>query len=240
MTNTDEMKKNNPYRYIAYLGLSLVLMSIVLMAIMPHKVHNLPDGLKTPILGFEFAQSTHDIYGIFYNEIGNIDQNIVASMDLGNILDFVYMIQYSLFLMLFCLITFRLTKKYVLFIPAFLSILALAGDALENSQLLGITTNLASGDYMHQLFYLHYFTWIKWASLSLIFLMLPLFIYRKGLLSKICVILGSVIFGLGAVSFFHRSIANELFSLSIAIMFILLIVYSFSFNSWRKKHGISF
>jgi len=229
------MKKNNPYRFTAYLGISLIVMSIVLMIVMPHKVRRLPDGFKTPVLAFEFAQSTKDTYGIFYDENGHISQGVVSSMDLGNILDFIYMVQYSLFLLLFCLITFRLTKKYVLFIPALLSLLALAGDVLENIQLLQITSLLESGIYEKQLFYLHYFTWLKWASLSLIFLMIPLFIYKKGILSTFTLLLGLAIFALGAIAFFHRSVFNEFFSLSVAVMFILLIIYSYTYKNGKSR-----
>jgi len=230
------MKKNNPYRFIAYLGISLIIMSIVLMFIMPHKVHRLPHGFITPVLAFEFAQTSYDIYGIFYDEAGKISRDTVASMDLGNILDFIYMTQYSLFLLLFSLITFRITKKYILFLPALLSLMALAGDVFENIQLMGITSMLENGEYQQQLFYLHYFTWFKWASLSLIFLMIPLFIYKKGIFSAITLTMGLIVFILGAISFFHRSFFNELFSLSIAVMFLLLIIYSFAYKNGTNKY----
>lgn len=196
---------------------------------MPQKVYRLPYGFFTPVIAFEFAASTHDISGIFGNEMGTVSAPIVKAMDLGNTLDYLYMVQYSFFLGLFSLISYRLTGKKILFLSALLSLLALIGDIFENIQLFGISANALSGDYSSHLFMLHYWTWLKWGSLALAMFLIPLAIWEKRFLNNLLAILGLVTFILSVIALFYKPFICEFFGLSITLMFLLLIIYCFTY-----------
>ncbi len=220
-----------PFFRTGLIGLALIFMSIVLLFIFPARLPAMPDGFITPIIAFEFVRTVEDVKTIFGPEDTPARQAIIKAMDLGNKLDYIYMLLYSGLLALFSRTCARITKRKLFYIPVFLAGLALAGDALENIQLLGITANIETMDIGVYLDRLHPMTWIKWGSLALIFLFLAPYFFKGGLYSKIIAVAGIVCFLLAAGAFMHRSILNELFGGITAVMFVLMIIYCFVFKT---------
>jgi hypothetical protein len=155
---------------------------------------------------------------------------MVASMDLGNRLDYAYMLMYSMFLLLFSITCAKMTQNSYYYAGALIALVVLAGDAMENVQLLGITANLTNGDFSPYLKPLYLFTWIKWGGLALIFFILSFWFFKGSLFSKIISATGIISFILGIAAFLNRSILNEFFALSVALMFVLMIIYCFTYR----------
>lgn len=228
--------KHKPFIKTGYLGLAVIAMSIALLFVFPSKAPSLPEGFMTPIIAFEFIQSPDEVFQMFGGNDLAARTKMKDAMDLGNRLDYVYMILYSMFLLLFCATCAKITRNPYYFAGAGIALVVLAGDAMENIQLLGITANLSAGDIAPYLQPLHLFTWIKWGGIALIFLILSSWFLKGGFFSRFIGIMGAISFILGIAAFLRRSMVNEIFALSVAVMFILMIIYCFTFKAQTRGH----
>ena len=207
------------------------MMSVLLLFVFPPKAPSLPKGFFTPIIAFEFVQTRIEVIEMFGDENITMRNEMVRAMDLGNRLDYVYMCLYSAFLLMFLATCAGLSKNKYYYAGVVLALAVLAADALENVQLLGITVNVATVNFDSQLRLLHLFTWIKWGGIALIFLTLSPWFLKGDRFSKIIGIIGIITFILGVSAYMNRSVINEIFSLSVALMFILMIIYCFIYKA---------
>jgi hypothetical protein len=221
---------NRPFIKSGTIGLLVFVMSIILMTVFPHKAPSMMEGFVTPIIAFEFVQTPQEVNQLFGPEDSAVRQDMIAAMDLGNRLDYIYMCLYAAFLLLFSLGVVKVTGKKGYYLGAILALVVLAGDSLENVQLLRITSKLATQNFENELRWLHYFTWLKWGGIAVIFLVLLPYFIRGRAYSKVIALVGVVSFLLAILSFIHRSFLNEIFALSVAVMFILMIIYSFVYK----------
>jgi len=222
---------NKPFIKTGYLGLAVIMMSVLLLFVFPPKVPSLPEGFLTPIIAFEFIQTNTEVKELFGGENITLRNEMVRAMDLGNQLDYVYMCLYSAFLLMVSVTCARLSKNKYYYAGVVLALVVLAADALENVQLLGITANLSTGNFDSQLRLLYLFTWIKWGGIALIFLTLSPWFLKGGRFSKTIGIMGIISFILGVAAYMNRSLINEIFSLSVALMFIFMIIYCFTYKT---------
>ncbi len=222
---------NKPFKKIGYLGLMVLVMSIILVMIFPSKASKMPDGFFTPVIAFEFIQTKAEVFQLFVGTDGLVHQSMIDAMDLGNRLDYIYMCLYSFFLLMFCVKCAGLTEKKFYYIGAVISLAVLAGDAMENVQLLGITAGLESGDFDAQLNLLYLFTWIKWGGIAAVFLVLVPLFAKGGFFSKIIGMTGSIAIAMGVLAFLNRSMITEVFSLTVGLMFLFMIIYCFTFKA---------
>jgi len=219
---------DRPFLKIGFIGVAVVVTSIVLMIVTPSKAPWMMDGFFTPIIAFEFIETPKEVLQLFGPMNSPEQQEMVRAMNLGNRLDFVYMLLYSTFLLAFSVKCARETGVKRYYVGTFTSIFVLASDFLENLQLLGITSKLQTGGFEQHLAYLRVFTWLKWGGIAVTFLLLLPYFVRGNLYSKIVGGFVTVPFILGLLAYFHRSVLNELFALSVAATFVLLIAYCFS------------
>ena len=161
--------KNRLFLKAGYVGLLVIVMSMILVIIFPSKAPKMPAGFFTPIIAFEFIETKAEVFQLFVSTDGTIRQSMVDAMDLGNPLDFIYMFLYSLFLLMFCLKCAQISSKKYYYMGAVIALAVLSADVLENIQLLKITANLETGDFKQYLAWLHLFTWMKWGGLPLFF-----------------------------------------------------------------------
>jgi hypothetical protein len=227
------MIMNKPFFKTGIVGLLVLVMSVVLLAVFPSKAPRMPDGFFTPIIAFEFIETNAEVFQMFVSTDATIRQEIVNAMDLGNRLDYIYMCLYSLFLLLFSVTCAKISGKKFYYIGAAISTLVLAGDIFENIQLLGITAQLENGNFDALLTRLHIFTWVKWGGMALIFVILFFWFKKGNLFSKIIGAVGLLSFHLGMISYLLRSVITEIFCLSVALMFILMIIYCFNYKSYE-------
>jgi hypothetical protein len=206
-------------------------MSVMLVIIFPSKASKMPDGFFTPIIAFEFIQTKAEVFQLFVSTDGVVHRSMIEAMNLGNQLDYIYMCLYSFFLLMFCVTCAGLSEKKFYYIGAVISLAVLAGDAMENVQLLGITAGIESGDFDAQLNLLYLFTWIKWGGIAAVFLVLVPWFAKGGLFSKTIGMMGSVTAALGVLAFLNRSMITEIFSLGVGLMFLFMIIYCFTYTS---------
>lgn len=226
----------NPCRTIGLLGISIVAMSIVLTTVYPSTAPYMPAGFSTPIIAFEFIRTSQEVQQFFGAPNSPERETMVRAIDLGNYLDFIYMLLYSLFLFLFLIKCTGKTRTRDLYVRAGFVPLVLIGDFLENVQLLRITAKLQTGNFENELYYLNIFTWQKWGGIAFIFLLLTPYFLQGNLYTKFIGIFAIIPCILGILAYFHRSVLNELMSLSVAIMFALIIIYCFIVNKTGKIH----
>lgn len=222
-----------PFRLSALIGVAVVFAGLALMVAFPAKAPELPHGFFTPIIAFEFIQDSQEVQALFGPDGSPAREELVRRMDLGNTVDFLFMVLYSSFLFCFGMEAFRATglRRFLLACPV--AVMVLAGDLVENLQLLGITRGLASGDIEARLSLLRVITWVKWGGIVAAFLILLPFVHRAGRLGKAttCFMLASALFG--AAAFFSRGLANELLSLSVQAVFALMISLCFVSRTWE-------
>jgi hypothetical protein len=212
---------NRTFLIAGLLGLGALVMTVVLWLIGPREIGVLPSGFMTPVVAFEFAQTTAEVRQLFE------PPGSTAAVDRVNRWDFLYMVLYNGFIIAFAIACGRQTGNRYFYAVAALPLLIWFADAMENVQLLGLTGRIESGDTMGDLLSrLRFYTWLKWGGLALYFLLLwPYFRGLRGWARLIGI--AGVLPGLLAVTaIFARGLANELMALTIGTMFILLTAYS--------------
>ncbi len=226
------MKTKRPFIYTAYVGIVLMLLGLFLMSSFPKYVPYMAEGFQTPIIYFEFVQTVEEAQQIFGMTGGLLpDDNLIQKMDFANKIDFLYAIVYSLFLFLFAQKLMKISGKKIFAAVMVLAVLAMVTDWLENIKLISITENLASGSFQNHLDALFVFTWIKWGSLALSFVILSEWFFRGKIISTIFAFLGWIPLVLGILAFKMPGFYNELFAKSIMFMFVALIIYSFIYKN---------
>ncbi len=224
-----------PFIKSGIIGILVIITSLGLMKVFPSQAPKMPDGFMTPVLAFEFVQSRQEVEALFGEPQSDFRTTMVAAMDLGNRLDYIYMVLYTAFLFGFSITCARITRRGRYRWGAFVSVLVLAGDAMENLQLFGITRKLSEGGFERELQLLHYFTWLKWGGLALIFLILVPYFFNGNLTSKLISLVGLTSAVLAILAFSNRSALNEVYSVSVAAMFLLMIIYALTH---RKRNQI--
>ena len=229
---------NKPFIKVGFLGLLVMGMSLVLLMVFPSKAPWMMDGFFTPIIAFEFVQSPGEVYRLF-GLSGSLDQlsmtqsmtqSMIKAMDLGNKLDYIYMVLYTCFLFFFSFVCAKKTGQRLYYAASLLSFVVLIADALENIQLLRITAKITRQDFGKEIFFLHCFTWIKWGGITIVFLILAPYFFKGKTLSKGITAIGISSFILSILAYLNRSVLNELMGLSVALMFLMMIVYSFFYK----------
>ncbi len=168
--------KNHPLGKIGLFVIPIIIFIILMEMFFPDLA---PEGFQSFILAFEFAQTPADINNLF----GNLSAEEIWKTDVGNYLDYGYMILYtSLLISAFNKLAKELNIKY-LRIGIYISILVFLSDFIENIFLLKLTTNyLDSGqeaEMISNLHFLNIFTWAKWFSLSILFALLYSIFYKE-------------------------------------------------------------
>jgi hypothetical protein len=106
-------------------------------------------------------------------------------------------------------------------------------DVLENWQLLSIMEQLGHGEILFQLAPLQLFTWVKWGSLALTFMLfVPLF-WHGGAYGRFVSVFAFIPATAGVLAFFLPGLMNELFALTTVVMFLLMIAFAFYADSFE-------
>jgi hypothetical protein len=149
-------------------GAVVLALMIVFLAILPSRpVHeNLP-GVQNPLLGFELASRPEHVFGILGRPGEAARADAVRRTDLGNRIDFLFMIAYPL---LFVGIGLLLRAHGSLSRGAQQALVALAvlmwlGDLLENRELLFLSGTGDPAAMAPSLARLQVFTRVKWYAI---------------------------------------------------------------------------
>lgn len=149
-------------------GGAILILAVAMLSIFPaapaHR--NLP-GLVSPIIGFELARTPDDVAGILGDPGTPQRAEYAARMDRGNRIDFGFMLGYAAF---HAAIALRLAGRGRLSRTFLVILLVLAADmalfdALENRQLLFLSTAAPSPEMTASLARLRVFTLLKWYAI---------------------------------------------------------------------------
>jgi len=163
-------------------GTAMLVLSVVVLVVFPATParRNLP-GMQSPIIGFELARSPEDVAGLLGDPGTPERAEYAARMDRGNRLDFVFLVAYAVF---HAAIALRLAARGRLSRSLLVVLLVLAADmalfdALENRELLFLSTAAPSGDMTASLSRLHVFTLLKWYAIFGSAALLAPFLWRE-------------------------------------------------------------
>jgi len=221
------------------LSISLFVFAIFLTRTFPNKAANLPEGFRTPIISFEFAESNEEVLMMYNYEQQEIKDKFIYDMQLGNELDYIYMVLYTSFLIAFLLWLAKVENKKQIKKMIAIAVIALIGDAFENIFLLTINSAVAlSTEFSHWLVYLHIITWIKWFALALIFAGIAYYLPSKNLLLKIINKIFFLPILLAIASLVNKYMFTELFAFSIMLSFLLAFINLFLYQRLEPKSAI--
>jgi hypothetical protein len=164
----DEATARRATTILRVAGSVMLVLSVVLLGVFPTTParRNLP-GLQSPIVGFELARTPDDVAGLLGDPGTPERAEYAAKMDHGNRLDFVFMLAYAAF---HAAIALRLAARGRLPRSLLVVLLVLAADmalfdALENRELLFLSTAAPSPEMDASLVRLHIFTLLKWYAI---------------------------------------------------------------------------
>ena len=218
-----------------FIGIAVILVSLLSLIVFPQSSPGEIEGFSTPIVAFEFAETVEEINTLFGANGSTEQADMIRKMDQGNYLDYLYMLLYSGFLFSFAVLAAKQNGQKWVYAGVVLAVLALIGDALENVQLLTITANLQSGDFADALMRLHWFTWLKWGSLAVYFLVIGIWFWGNGRFGKFIAAISELTFLLGLFAYVARGSITELFTVSVALTFLLMIVFCFTTKNAPKE-----
>jgi len=229
------MLDRKPFMKVGFLGLIVIGMSLLLIMVFPPKAPWMMDGFFTPIMAFEFVHSQDEVKLLFGPANSPGQQSMIKAMDFGNRLDYIYMVLYTSFLFLFSLICVKGTGQKLYYAASLAAVVILLGDGFENIQLLGITSKINQLDFAKELNLLCGFTWVKWGGISIFFLIMTPYFFKGRIYSKFIAVAGILSIIISGLAYFNRSVLNELMGLSVALMFIMMIVYCFTHQTSRLE-----
>ena len=231
MSGVSEFFKIRPF---AKIGLIAIPMLILTFAMNHYSPQTNPEGYKSFILAFEFAQKPEQTNLLF----ANMPEETFKIIDTGIYIDFGFMVVYSLFLALFFYKSAATVKMKWLMAGIPISIIIFFGDFFENIFLLRISSIYYSGlnttALISLLWKLHIITWIKWGGLSMAFLMISIYLFKGNWLSKIAglVCLSPIILNLLALN--NSPSLLSIFTQSVFASFAVIIFYSFLFQNQQS------
>ncbi len=224
-----------PFLKAGYAGLSVIILSAVLIAVNPVKEGRLPQGFYTPVVAFEFAETGVEVSDLFGDAASGLQLEIAGKMKLGTIVDYAYILAYGFFLFYFSIICRGITGEKWFIISGVISLCVMAADFSENIQLLSIIEKLQSGEFEKELILLNYYTWAKWGGLSALFISLIPFLRKTGIFGRVISIIALISAVTGSAAYLHRSVLNEIYVLTVAVEFLMLIIFSFTFKTSPDK-----
>ncbi|MBI3768711.1 MAG: hypothetical protein HY271_09485 [Deltaproteobacteria bacterium] len=149
-------------------GTAVLVLIVAFLAIVPTAaVHeNLP-GISSPILGFELASTPEHVFGILGNPGEPARADAVRRIDLGNRIDFLFMIAYpALFVGIALLLESHGSfSRAATMIVVALAVLMAIGDALENRELLFLSGVNDGAAMLPSLARLRIVTHVKWYAI---------------------------------------------------------------------------
>ena len=163
-------------------GTAALLLTVAFLVILPAKpVHENIAGFTNPMLSFELASRPEHVFGVLGRPGDPGRDDAVRRIDLGNYIDFLFMIAYPT---LFAGIALLLEAHGAITRATLRTMIALAvvmavGDALENSQLLVLSRATDPASMAPYLGRLQVFTRIKWYAIFIACTLLAVGIWRE-------------------------------------------------------------
>jgi len=219
------MVSGNQYFKIARVAAFLLVITAIITATrLTKSENNLPNGFYTPIIALEFIQTTQEVQQFFtVKDVAAYEEDLLF----GNNADYAFMLFYSTLLFFIALGILKVTRSKWMYVVMFLCVVMLLSDALENMQIAQIILFYKTASIVGFLSKLSIFTWLKWSSIALSFLLFAPYFLKGNWFRKIIGSLGITAFLLCVAAFLHHGILNEIFSTNIVLVFVLLVIFVF-------------
>ena len=163
-----ERRERQALRVLRVAGTAVLLLAAILLTVMPAEPvsENVP-GFRNAVIGFELASRPEHVFGILGRPGVPERAEAVRRMDLGNRIDFLYMVAYPAFcagIALLLAADGRLPRRIATLLLVLPVVMAL-GDALENRELLFLSGVTDPGTMTAALGRLRVFTLVKWYAI---------------------------------------------------------------------------
>ncbi|MCA9612934.1 MAG: hypothetical protein H6722_04970 [Sandaracinus sp.] len=214
------------YRQVIAVGLVTLAIAIGLLFVLPTSMGVLPEGMQTPIVAFELARSPAEIEAMFGDPGSTERAAWVAAMDLGNQIDFGFLLAYGAVLFLVSRALRRESGRTTHSLGERLAFVGPLADVFENVQLLEITSSLGT-DYRDTVGRLMLYTWIKWIAIALVMLSWAptlLTLGRPGRIAAGTIVITALATASAVVV---RGIAAEAMSLGVVLSLVCILVLAF-------------
>ncbi len=218
----------HPFAKIGLLSVPLLFFMITMEIFFPKFQH---EEYQSFIIAFEFTKTPANLHALFNGFTDETFRNI----DIGNYIDFGFMITYTLFLVLFFQKAAKTFEKKWLLTGIPLSLIVLMADFVENIFLLKITgvytPEMPDSELIPLLNKLHFATWVKWGGLAIIFALFSIRSMGRKIVKHIegVVLIIPLLLSFWALS--NDPMGVSRFTLSIALAFFLLLFYCFWYKS---------
>ncbi|HEY6559658.1 MAG TPA: hypothetical protein VI072_20390 [Polyangiaceae bacterium] len=222
------------YRHALHAFLVLLCLAAAMLAVLPTAMGPSSTGMRTPIIAFELARSEAEVAELFGSE--SVRGAQIAAMDLGNRLDFAFLIAYGAALFLLARALYPARPSAARAAQA-LALAAVIFDVLENLRLLAITRALSEGQgYARHVDFLVVFTWGKWGAIALAFLSLSSVLWSDKALVARALAVASVFNALcTTAAFFARGTWAELMGSAVPLCFLLGFVLCVQRSALRSR-----
>lgn len=226
--------QTHPFSKAGFFAIPLLLFVILMERYFPIVE---PEGYNSFVIAFEFAKTPEQIHTLF----SDLSPDEINKINIGNYIDFGFMLTYVSFLITFVFIASKVFAKRWLLVGIPLSVIILFADFYENILLLQITdiyTPLVRDIELKSILnILHKITWVKWGGLAVVFAVFSVKLLGKSLLTTIE---GIVCIVPLIISFF--ALTNDptvvwAFTFSIFVVFFVLIMFSFTYRDKEDAEG---
>ena len=198
-------------------------------------------GFQSAIIWFELAASKQEVFQILGDPKDQQGVHIRQVMDKTDVYDYGYMVLYSLMCFFILALIFYLNqnkpgaaaKTWILYVSAFMCIAMLAGDAMENVQLLKLTKYASVADVDDAVVTaLNIWTRVKWGAIFIFTIVAAyeyfVYFYGKKIPQALFVIAygSSAVLGMVSLSAMSMRYLAETASYLVALSWLVSIVHA--------------
>ena len=181
MTNPRTSEERRALLLLRVTGTAMLALTVWMLAVFPQApVRANPDGFTSPVVAFELAATPDDVAGILGEPGTDARAAAAARMDRGNRIDFAFMVTYAAFHagIALLLAAHGLVRGPVLGALLVLAALMAPFDALENRELLFLSSAAPSPAMTASLARLRLFTLLKWFSIFIFAALAAPYVWR--------------------------------------------------------------
>lgn len=208
----------------ALLVLPVALVGLPLMQVFPESSYLVQPGYGAPIFALEMATSLTDVDAVVGPPGDPVRAERIAAMNLGNKLDFFFLVFYSAYMAAFFVAVYRSTEARKWLLVVGVASLAGIADAIENLLLLALLSD-TGGEA--QLGYLPIAAWTKFFAIAVCLLLAGRYMQKSrrtllALLGWVPVLAGLSI----ALAFYAPAEYGWVLEFSITAAWLAMLVYS--------------
>ena len=133
----------------------------------------------------------------------------------------------------------KITNAKSMYLAILLCLVMLLSDALENHQIEKIIFYYKTASITTFLCNLYILTWLKWSSIATTFLLFFPYFLKGNLFNKTTGVLCITTFVLCIAAYFHHGILNEIFSANVVLVFLLLVIFVFTYKKPKQSDNIN-